>query len=197
MNCSQPFELPGPIPFDIHMLQDIADNITKACTDAVDLAAPSILTVAATVRITGETSNGSWRLGNWSVYRSDLILQRLASFKVPLLQLIFQFPQPPYGIILGIFSIIHLTGDPIDSISSLLFTLYVARQRAKKFKTEMGVDRSTALMMGLITVSLDEIGEPEEAALLMDRWEYLGKSQVQRANGSKFLNRFHLVDGAS
>ena len=80
-------------------------------------------------------------LGFWSVYAAARILARLIDFKLPLLQLISQNPRP--RLIIGwkaeVLTILHLVGDPIDSMSSSLFTLATCRALFRNTRRRMEV----------------------------------------------------------
>lgn len=96
----------------------------------------------------------------WKPYLPRDILTRLMAWKAPLVQLIFQFPRPPLAASVQIFTILHLTGDPIDTIASLLFTLEVCQRRVELlFKQEMADSDWKAI--ALIMASYEEIGNTE------------------------------------
>ncbi|KAK3940283.1 hypothetical protein QBC46DRAFT_354278 [Diplogelasinospora grovesii] len=156
-NSSIPLDYPQ-FGFDIHKVQDIADNVTHTCPSSPLLWQPYIFTLAAVAIFCGR---------NWSVYAPALILQCLTSFKVPLLQLLLEVPRPPYGILAGAFAVLHLTGSPIDTIASLLFTISVANNRVQRLSKSQngggGQQRHKALLKSLVLLSLDEIGESAEA----------------------------------
>jgi hypothetical protein len=78
-----------------------------------------------------------------------------------LFQLISQFQRPPLGPWAQAFTVVHLFGNPIDTIASLLYTLALCQSRARKFK-EGGLNRRWKLAT-LIMISYDECGNDEAA----------------------------------
>ncbi|KAK0508450.1 hypothetical protein JMJ35_008726 [Cladonia borealis] len=59
----------------------------------------------------------------WSRYPAADIWTRLTTWKFPLLQLVASFPRPPLGLRVEFFVIVHVLGDPIDTIKCLLLKL--------------------------------------------------------------------------
>lgn len=58
---------------------------------------------------------------DWQYYPAADIWTRLTTWKFPLLQLVAIFPRPPLGLLrIYFFVIVHLLGDPIDTIRNLL-----------------------------------------------------------------------------
>ncbi|KAF8249218.1 hypothetical protein K440DRAFT_677656 [Wilcoxina mikolae CBS 423.85] len=56
------------------------------------------------------------------------VLERISLWIVPLIVLVGNFQVPPFGSLNTIYSVIHLLGDPIDSICSLLTKLEVSKR---------------------------------------------------------------------
>jgi len=99
--------------------------------------------------------------GGWDRYTSSEIMGRLHSWKAPVLILIFLFPRAPLGIATWIFTLVHLCGDPIDTIASLLYTLAVCQTRVKKVCN--GRARRDWKLVVLLIGSYDEYGNTEAA----------------------------------
>lgn len=64
----------------------------------------------------------------WEPYDTMDILERISLWIVPLLVLIGNFHMAPLGSLNSIYSGIHLLGDPIDTMSSLLTKLEVSKR---------------------------------------------------------------------
>jgi hypothetical protein len=65
-------------------------------------------------------------------YADSDIWRRLVTWKFPLWQLIFLFPRPPLGFGSEAFVLVHLFGDPIGTIASILYTLHRSQLRAQQ-----------------------------------------------------------------
>jgi hypothetical protein len=136
-------------------------NETCAAGSEVFFESTRMLTNAACLRITG-LSNDLW--AGWTAYPISDIWNRIVVWKLPLLQLISQFPRPPLGPSVETGVMMHLLGDPIDSVASMLVTLAVCQQRAKQAKELCGLPEGdpayTKAWKGLaiIMVSYDECG---------------------------------------
>ena len=51
-------------------------------------------------------------------------------WKLPLLQLIVLFPRPPFGLFIDTFAIVHMFGDPIDTLGSLMHKFHKCQYQA-------------------------------------------------------------------
>jgi hypothetical protein len=60
------------------------------------------------------------------------------------------------------FVFLHLVGDPVDTIASLLYTLAVCQSRAESLRKQ-GMPDQDWKMLTLIMVSYDECGNNEAA----------------------------------
>ncbi|KAI9764041.1 MAG: hypothetical protein M1840_008917 [Geoglossum simile] len=74
---------------------------------------------------------------SWRIYPAYDIWVRLTVWKFPLLQLIAQFSRPPLGLRGEAFAVIHLIGNPVNTIFSLLRKLVTCQQRASWFRGEL------------------------------------------------------------
>ena len=72
---------------------------------------------------------------DWSRYSAVDIWTRFTTWRLPLLQLVAAFPCPPLGPGIYFFVIIHLLGDPIDTIKNLLLKLSICRDGVHYWKT--------------------------------------------------------------
>ena len=79
----------------------------------------------------------------WTPYPGADIWLRLTTWKFPLLQLVGLFPRPPLSFSAECFVIVHLLGDPIDTVWHLLHKLEVCQSRAEywrgQYKTSFAV----------------------------------------------------------
>ncbi|KAH7176158.1 hypothetical protein EDB81DRAFT_751552 [Dactylonectria macrodidyma] len=147
MACSNYTHTPLP-HFSTAALIDLIGNLGETCPhDLVD--GIGVRDAVADKLFQGENSFFAESLGRWSPYAAAIIFSRLIDFKLPLLQLISQLPRPQ--IILGwwtqVFSVLHLIGDPIDSMSGYLFTLatcMVVLQRTKEIMVQRERERAEA-----------------------------------------------------
>ncbi|KAF8543174.1 hypothetical protein BDD12DRAFT_726849 [Trichophaea hybrida] len=65
---------------------------------------------------------------DWEQYETVDVFQRISLWIVPLIVLVGNFQVAPLGSLNTIFSVIHLLGDPIDSMCSLLTKLEVSKR---------------------------------------------------------------------
>ena len=117
-------------------------------------------------RIITRTSSSIWT--GWTPYPIEDIWTRIVTWKLPLFQLAVQFPRAPLGFNIETATILHLLGDPIDSITSLLLTLAMCRSKAHRAKDMCKAVRiqeehpeytRTWKALALIMVSYNECGE--------------------------------------
>lgn len=59
--------------------------------------------------------------------------------KFPLLQLVVSFPRPPLSFMVECLVILHLLGDPIDTIKNLCLKMSVCQQIAEFWKPDCGI----------------------------------------------------------
>lgn len=122
--------------FQFVSLWRYTQNIQQACANDTRLFLPhggiaspqnASLTQKACVDIAG------W---NWTYYPAAHIWTRLTTWKFPLLQLIASFPRPPLGFYVDCFVLVHLLGDPIDTIHSLLGKMSGCQRFAEDWRVE-------------------------------------------------------------
>jgi hypothetical protein len=136
-------------------------NETCAAGSEVFFEGTRMLTNAACQRIAG-LSNDIWT--GWTAYPISDIWNRIVVWKLPLFQLVSQFPRPPLGPSVETGVMMHLLGDPIDSITSMFVSLAICQERAQRAKNLCGLRRDdpdfskTWKGLAIIMVSYDECG---------------------------------------
>lgn len=95
----------------------------------------------------------------------------MVTWKLPLFQLAAQFPRVPLGFNVETATIVHLLGDPVDSMMSVLLTLAMCRSRAHQAQEECkaaGIGERpcdyafTWKALALIMVSYDDCGKSDQ-----------------------------------
>ena len=156
--------------FDFANLFVIYLYLNQTCANGSDIffQGTRMLTEAASRHITGNSSS-IWT--GWTAYPISDIWNRIVVWKWPLLQLLSQFPKPPLGSSVEMGVMVHLLGDPIDTICSMLVTLNLCRRRARMAKQlclELATRPHRQLYqrtwkgLAIIMVSYDECGAPEK-----------------------------------
>ena len=124
--------------FHFPSLWKYTQNIQEACpTDARlfipngGIASPrnASLTQASCAAIAGS---------DWTYYPAADIWTRLTAWKFPLFQLVASFPRPPLSRWVDCFVILHLLGDPIDTIKSLLAKMSSCQGMATHWRLKCG-----------------------------------------------------------
>jgi hypothetical protein len=155
--------------FDFGKLFSIYLVLNQTCPPESDIFfdGTRMLTDAVCRKIT-RTNTSIW---GGTPYPISDVWNRIVIWKLPLFQLIAQFPRPPLGLGVEAATIIHLLGDPIDSMASMMLTLAMCSWRvvlAKKLCSDVGIKPShpeyhrTWKALALIMVSYDECGRPEK-----------------------------------
>lgn len=75
----------------------------------------------------------------WTYYSSPDIWNRLTTWKFPLLQLVASFPRPPLSFAVEFLVILHLLGDPVDTIRNLLAKICACQRMAEHWKKQCQV----------------------------------------------------------
>ena len=73
---------------------------------------------------------------SWTWYPEADIFARMTSWRFPLFQLVATFPRPPLNLKVNMFVMVHLLGDPIDTIRNLLIKLHECEQRAQFWRQQ-------------------------------------------------------------
>lgn len=135
--------------FDLNVLWDLANAILKFNPFDPRLWEPGrpCLTNDACIHF---NSNGV----NWQPFDRSDVLFRVQLWKTPLIQLIAQMGLPPLGWGSNIFVVVHLVGDPLDTIWSLSHKIFLCHRRVEKWSHHR--DRQAIAM---VVISHDEWGE--------------------------------------
>jgi len=181
-NCTL-YENVTNLVFTTDLFWWIQKNISEACPNHQWLKpGTGALTTEAARHLVGISSNAFlsiWRFWPYSgkTYRiglrimaailttcraEELIFARFQVWKLPLIALITMMPQPPQSKSIGLLSIFHLLGDPIDTIASLIFTLDLTRSLVRAFR-QNGMDYKRRLEQALLVSTLRYVGDEEDA----------------------------------
>lgn len=80
-------------------------------------------------------------------------------WKIPMVLLLIQFARPPLALHTHLFTLLHLLGDPVNTIASLLYTLAACQERALSLRRPFDVSKwSISRRYALILQSYDECG---------------------------------------
>lgn len=66
----------------------------------------------------------------WTLYSASHVWTRITTWKLPLLQLVASFPRPPLSLTVEFLVILHLLGDPIDTIKNLVLKMSTCQRTA-------------------------------------------------------------------
>ena len=122
--------------FDFSSLWKYTQNIQSACANDSRLfrseggntsSQNASLTQASCAAIAGS---------DWKYYPPADIWARLTTWKFPLLQLVASFPRPPLSFWVECFVILHLLGDPIDTVQNLLAKLSSCHNTAEEWRPD-------------------------------------------------------------
>ena len=152
--------------FDFAEIYNVYLYLNHSCAPESDIffKGTRMLTDAVCRKI-AMNSNSIW--SGWTPCPISDIWTRIVVWKLPLLQLISQFPRPPLGPSVETSVMIHLLGDPIDSVASMLLTLAICQarvERAKELCLDAGIDCTHPAYpkawkgLAIIMVSYDECG---------------------------------------
>ena len=140
-NCSKPWgeDCTNNGIFQFTTLWNITSNIYHACANDSrlynnDQASPSIDTASLTQEACTAIAGPGW---TW--YPRADIFARMTSWRFPLFQLVATFPRPPLSFNVNLFVILHLLGDPIDTIRNLLVKLTECETRALYWRREFNL----------------------------------------------------------
>ena len=122
--------------FHFASLWKYTQNIQQACPNDTRLFLPlggiaspqnASLTQASCAAIAGP---------GWTYYPGADIWTRLTTWKFPLLQLVASFPRPPLSFWVECFVILHLLGDPVDTVKNLLAKMSSCQIAARDWKVK-------------------------------------------------------------
>lgn len=122
--------------FHFTTLWKYTQNIQDACPTDTRLFIPhggiatphnASLTQASCTAVAGS---------DWKYYPAADIWTRLTTWKFPLLQLVASFPRPPLSFWVECFVIVHLLGDPVDTMKNLLAKMSKCQGIAEDWRRE-------------------------------------------------------------
>ena len=176
-NCENPWgqNCTSAKRFDFVSLWKYTLHIQEACANDSRLFLPkgepatpqnAALNQASCAAIAGSGWTGDSAVDMWT---------RLTTWKLPLVQLIAAFPRPPLSLGVECFVIIHLLGDPIDTIKNLLLKLSNCQSFARDWgapsvETVRGDDPVSERhwkALALLTDAYGEWGQDMEASLVL------------------------------
>ena len=159
----------GRVPFLFDVIFEIETNIIKHCPDYDGLVrqpnGKMFLSLAELRKMIGSPTSSFMSIWKFTTYPDDLILAHFQTWKLPLFQLLVQFPRPPHGTVVECLSFFHLLGDPIDTIASLMFTLQVTQNRSRRLKRN-NMDRKKLEELTLLITAFEEVGDEETVVAL-------------------------------
>jgi hypothetical protein len=139
--------------FDFVGLNQYRQNITTYCpkndTRLVYQHGEYFLTLNAAQQWTGKRRN------TWTRYPGPDILKRLLAWKLPLLNLLSQFGRQPLNTLTEASVMVHLVGDPLDTIASMFYTLHVCWARVAMLN-ELGLGPRDCKAVTLVMQTIDE-----------------------------------------
>jgi len=154
----------GSIPFRMDEIFKLQQHAANVCPDWPGLVlwndTTRVFSGDEIARITGSSSDSFLSIWNFTPYDSDIILRRFQAWKIPLVELLMQFPRAPHGAAVETMSFFHLMGDPIDTIASLIFTLQVTQNRLRRFRSN-GMRRKSLEELTLLIMAFEEMGDEE------------------------------------
>ena len=160
------------------MLWNVTQHIFQACANDTRLydhakPEPSLNTAS----LTQEACQAIVGPG-WTWYPKADIFSRMTAWRFPLFQLVATFPRPPLSFNVNLFVILHLLGDPIDTIRNLMIKLTECEHRALYWRQEFelplrilandGQDRDWKAV-AIITEAYNEWNEADTADEVMRR----------------------------
>lgn len=135
--------------FDLNALWDIAQAINDTNPRDPRLFSPGrpLLDIDTCKALNSKANS-------WAPFVMSDVRYRFQLWKAPLIQLIAQMQLPPLGWRSNIFVVLHLIGDPLDTIWSLSHKIFLCHQRVESWSHE-----KDCKAMGMIVISHDEWGE--------------------------------------
>lgn len=157
--------------FDLNSLWEIAQAINNTNPLDTRLFFPyrPLLTYDACIQL---NSKGN----DWGFFVMSDVRYRFQLWKAPLIQLMAQMQLPPLGWTSNAFVILHLIGDPLDTIWSLSHKVYLTHRRVEKWSHDKDCDA-----MATIVISHDEWGEGNRMEDTLFQAISVGEPNVQDA----------------
>ena len=137
-SCSNPWGEECTIKgkFQFVSLWNYTKNIQAACPNDTRLFLGNAqFATADNASLTQEACVSKVGSG-WTPYPVPDIWTRLTTWKFPLMQLVASFPRPPLSLTVEFFVILHLLGDPINTMESLLLKMSKCQITASYWKEE-------------------------------------------------------------
>lgn len=169
MNCTLD-SVRNNTKFESRVLYDVYTRLNETCAAGSEIFFKDTrkLTNQACERMTGSVGS-IWK--DWTAYPISDVWNRIVVWKLPLLQLLSQFCRPPLGWDVETGIMLHLMGDPIDSVATIFLSLAICQERAAQAKNlcrragiakgDPGYDR-TWKGLAIIMVSYDECGASQK-----------------------------------
>ena len=135
-NCTNPW---GPNctsnqKFHFLSLWSYTQNIQQACANDTRLFVPNGGVASPQNASLTQTACAAIAGPGWQYYPAADIWTRLTTWKFPLLQLVASFPRPPLSLSVECFVILHLLGDPIDTLRNLLAKMSTCQLTAERWE---------------------------------------------------------------
>ena len=137
-NCSHPWgeNCTSKYKFQFTSLWNYTERIQAACANDTRLFLPDGgFASAENASLTQESCEAIAGSG-WKHYPTPDIWNRLTTWKFPLLQLVATFPRPPLSKTVETLVILHLLGDPIDTIQNLILKMSTCQNIASHWKKQ-------------------------------------------------------------
>lgn len=122
--------------FHFASLWKYTQNIQKACPNDTRLFIPHGGIASAQNASLTQASCAAIAGSDWTYYPPADIWTRLTTWKFPLFQLVATFPRPPLSFSVECFVIVHLLGDPVDTIQNLMAKMSSCQKIAGHWRAE-------------------------------------------------------------
>ncbi|KAL8829573.1 MAG: hypothetical protein Q9191_001950 [Dirinaria sp. TL-2023a] len=135
-NCTNPWgeDCTSKAGFQFTSLWNFTRNILAACANDTRLFLPDEgFATPQNASLTQESCAAIAGSG-WTYYPTPDIWNRLTTWKFPLLQLVASFPRPPLSFNVECLVILHLLGDPIDTMKNLTLKMSICQSIALHWK---------------------------------------------------------------
>ena len=122
--------------FDFSSLWKYTQSIQNACANDTRLFLPHGGSASPQNASLTQASCDAIAGSDWTYYPAADIWTRLTTWKFPLLQLVASFPRPPLSFWVDCFVIVHLLGDPVDTIQNLLAKMSSCHEIAQEWRKD-------------------------------------------------------------
>jgi hypothetical protein len=171
-NCTHPYpDCVLPAGFQISDLWFVTQMVLECLNDTrIATANPPALTLPACEGFVGSSS--------WTWYTPAIIWLRLTSWKVPLITLVALFPHPPLSKTATAFGVVHLLGNPVNTLKNLLLKVASCQRRAIYWIT-LSEDAVNGALVERTDNGIREIWKA--LTLIVDAYDEWGKDVGDRA----------------